>query len=311
MSDFLLIKQLRYLKESPQKNKNLLPDKLLDQVKIKGNLIGTASDLSIIIVAFREKLEELERCLDSLRPLMQGLGCELIFVDNGLDEDCARVVCEVSDLYVKPPENLGCCGGRNLGAYFATAPSMMFVDADGSILNADIEAIKQFNLSDLIAARGKVCSASSGSDPLHYDLGDDERPSLIDTEGISIWKRSYFVDAGGFNEDLKGNEGIVLGYRLVNYFSADPRQFIYLPVLVLTHDFQSEERFASAPKKKYYYVQYMYLRERYSGIDRFLREGLKARSQKRKRESGVFGLFLYRLSRLWLDIQFRLIKCCF
>lgn len=279
MGTIRLISKLQHLSNSAQKEKQLVEQATLDNISIHSGRGKTACTLSVIIVAFRESAKEIEHCLSSLLALLDSNTFELVCIDNGLDINSATILRGHSDRYIKSGENLGCCGGRNLGAHFAKNEVLMFLDADGELQNLDFSMVEQIRQKKLIAIRGRVVSQNPSKDPGHYDLGDHETPSLIDAEGISLWLRDAYVMAGGFNDNLTGNEGIVLAYRLITYYGANPQQFHYSPALELNHNFSGITRFPGHSKQSYYYVQFLYLCKTYTGIDSYIKSMIKLRKK--------------------------------
>lgn len=194
------------------------------------------AELAIVLVAYVEP--EVVTLVDSV--LEQAAGrAEVIVVDNGLDEDTRRALEQRPIAYARAQVNTGASGGRNIGAALATAPILAFIDADGEIMPGYVDAVLEgFRDQRVLAIRGRVLPLSDDTPvPVHYDLGDEPFPAPIVTEGASAWRRAEFVEAGGFEEQLYGHEGHVLTYRLVEWYDASPEQFMYIPGVVLRHDF--------------------------------------------------------------------------
>ncbi len=222
MDDFRLFNKLQPLLDSPTKAKRLIDPAVIESVTENKNRSVFSGKLSVVIVAYNESTEEIRNCLQSLHATITQEIYELVAVDNGLQDAAAKILLNSADKYVKAKKNLGCCAGRNIGSSFCSGQVILFVDADGILELFDPTAINKITTSNLIAIRGQVVSDNPNDTPPHYNLGDRIQSSLIDAEGISLWHREFFTKAGGFNEDLKGNEGIVLAFRLITYYSASP-----------------------------------------------------------------------------------------
>ncbi|MCB1756282.1 MAG: glycosyltransferase family 2 protein [Gammaproteobacteria bacterium] len=307
MDDFRLFDTLQTLLDSPTGIKTLTSRDAIDTIEEGPHRSVQPPELSVIIVAYRESAEEIQACLDSIHATITSGPFELVAIDNGLQNKAAGILRGQADRYIKTNENLGCCGGRNLGADFCRGRVLMFVDADGILESFDPVAIENIIHSKLIAVRGRVVTNRLDEAPPHYNPGNQACPSLIDAEGISLWDRKWFVNAGGFNENLKGNEGIVLAFRLISYFSAHSDQFYYIPGLQLRHDFAANTRFEGQSKQKYYFIQFLYLRKVYPGLETFVREQLKLRNRgnAQTRQDFLPRLALY-LTRITTGLKFKL-----
>lgn len=208
--------------------------------------------LSVVIVAYDED-QELIRCLNSFLNQTR-TDFELILIDNGLAPHTRATLTNYSLLHLTLTTNVGCCAGRNIGALFATAPLLCFVDADGYVGPEYVQcAIAALEDASVVAARGRVKQINPNEvDPNHYYRSDSEIPCDISTEGNSVWRRDVFVKAGGFEHALAGMEGTILTYRLIEVFGFSTHAFRYNPKLVLYHAYNVDA--ASAPEKQYRYA---------------------------------------------------------
>lgn len=195
--------------------------------------------VTVQITAYNER-DDLIKCLDSIYG-QTFTDYEVILVDNGLDADIVKQAKQRGLLYIPAGENLGCCGGRNLGAAHASGELIAFIDADGYVENNFLaNAVAALDDQSLVAVRGKVLPFENTDDlPGHYNLGDKPGTRLIDTEGCSIWRTDDYRRVGGFEDSLAGGEGLVLCYRMWKLYGYDQRAFGYNPSFVLYHDFHS------------------------------------------------------------------------
>jgi len=203
-------------------------------------LLGPANDLTVVVVAYNER----ETLLGLLRKLTEQVGrrASVLVLDNGLDRDVREAVLEFNLHYARARGNLGCCGGRNVGAGLVESPLLSFLDADAAIGDDYVDTCFDV-MSDpaTLAVRGKVESLTPGAVfAAHYDLGETRFPRYPDTEGVSVWRSEAFQEAGGFEEALYGHEGVVLCHRMIELYGARPAQFIYDPRLAIGHDFVAD-----------------------------------------------------------------------
>lgn len=219
---------------------------LIDKIYIYGEVAKQSTiKLSFLVIAYNEG-DLLIRCIDSIFNQNEK-EFEVIVVDNGLDQKTKEKLKKYQLTHIVTVDNIGCCGGRNIGSVFCKAPIIAFIDGDGYVSNDFAQsALGVMMDKNLISARGRVESIKKESAkfvPSSYDLGDKRIQTFIDTEGNSIWRRDDFIKVGGFEEDLVGGEGLVLCYRMVEFYGYTKDQFIYDPSLVLFHAFsRSRER---------------------------------------------------------------------
>ncbi len=229
------------------KQKTITKDLLETKIRrvVHYGQIKEGPKISLIVVAYNEG-DDLIRNLECWqKQTFQDF--ELILVDNGLDEETVAKVKEFDLLHIVCRENTGCCGGRNIGAVWAKGEILVFGDADGYNLESYLESIeKSMTDKSVVAVRGKVLPINKSLQeefmPAHYDLGDRKIVSLIDAEGNSAWRTKDYLRAGGFEESLAGGEGLVLQYRMVEFFGYDKNAFIYDPKVVLYHDYHQSEK---------------------------------------------------------------------
>ncbi len=202
--------------------------------------------ISLIIVAYNEG-DDLIRNLDCWEK-QTNQDFELILVDNGLDDKTVEKVKKYHAVHIMCNENMGCCGGRNIGAVWARGKILVFGDADGYNPNDYIENVLQIMANEkVIAVRGRVAPINESLQeefmPMHYDLGKERIVSLMNTEGNSAWRKEIYIRAGGFEETLAGGEGLVLQYRMVEFFNVKKSAFIYDSKMILFHDYhQNKEK---------------------------------------------------------------------
>ncbi len=207
-----------------------------------------SGSLSIVILGYDEG-DDCLRLIESIYKNSGEVEFEVVFVDNGLDQS---VVDRILDgawsnfVYLKLTQNVGCSIGRNIGALESRGAFLVFLDSDGVIDSRALWEIHKHMLSrKLVALRGKVIPITNDDGvyvPSHYDLGDQALVSFIDAEGISCWKKDVFMRAGGFEGALAGGEGLILCYRMCEFYGIDRDQFMYIPDILLRHDFSFDAK---------------------------------------------------------------------
>lgn len=224
-------------------------------------VFGTQPDspmASIVVVSHRDH----PGVVDGLRSIARQIGpdrTEVILVDNGnrsLTQLGRKIfaACKV----IQVGFNAGCSGARNVGASLAKAPFVMFLDDDGITEEGCVDALLGcIETTGAVAVRGRVMPLTAPHlKGTHYDLGEARIPALTTCEGVSIWRRGPFLDAGGFDPLLAGHEGVALCARLWRFHG--PAGFVYEPSAVLLHDYAPSAG-ASAEKNKRYRANTDYL----------------------------------------------------
>jgi glycosyltransferase involved in cell wall biosynthesis len=206
---------------------------------------------SIVVVSYRS-VAGVEPAVAAIARQARDENCEVILVDNGNDdfESIGRRYLDGARL-VKSPFQTGASLGRNLGAHFATAPYLIFVDDDGIIEPGFVAGLLgAARETGAVSVRGRVVPIAEGSfKPAHYDLGQRRRPAFVDTEGASIWQRSIYLQSGGFHPLLYGHEGVDLCARLFRFHG--PFAFFYEPSAVLRHDFADDSNALAAKEARH------------------------------------------------------------
>lgn len=168
---------------------------------------------------------------------------EVILVDNGglkVSEDLRRR----ADTIIHMRQNSGCSTGRNVGAAWASAPMLSFIDDDGLVgLDYATNATRHLQEVNVVALRGRVVARDHRYFTTlagHYDRGPAVIDECLTAEGTMAICRATFLSADGFPEGMVGHEGIHLSYRIL---SQKPGvRLIYAPDVVLAHDYMKSWR---------------------------------------------------------------------
>jgi len=193
--------------------------------------------LSIIIATFN-RTDGLLKCIGALAGQSES-DFELIVVNNGLTiiplADNRRYPFGVCCMDLK--SNYGPSLARNIGAGFAKAPYIAFLD-DDAIADENFvrNILRHFNETDISGLRGKALPESGDRKPDHYDLGDEPMPFLVDLEGNCAFKKDVLLEVGGFDEFLFHTEGQELSYRIFRHQKESLNALMYFPDVVIYHD---------------------------------------------------------------------------
>jgi glycosyltransferase involved in cell wall biosynthesis len=234
----------------------ILPPEYSQQVLSASEITQTGKVLEIprasIIVASYRAEPNLGPALREVARQAAEIGAEIILVNNGNPELAVTAALHFRSFStITPPMQAGCSLARNLGALQARSEHLIFIDDDGVLAPRALRALLDaLHTTNAIAVRGKVVPLT---DPTltasHYDLGDLPATSLITAEGISIWRRSLFLAAGGFDPLLAGHEGLALSWKLWRFHG--PHSMRYEPRAVLLHDFAADKSRSEAKKEQH------------------------------------------------------------
>lgn len=195
---------------------------------------------SVIIVSHAAG-DGLLKCLDTILAQRHS-AFEVILIDNGGNEALLPVLQRKPILHVLCPMNLLPSEARNVGAYFARGPVLVFVDDDGQVCQGYLRQAEQaLRIPQVIGVRGRILPLTSeGASNSHYDLGLKSKPAAFNLEGNMAIRRGVFRAAGGFDPLMFGHEGHELTERCQRL---DPSfQVRYWPELLLYHDFAQGTR---------------------------------------------------------------------
>jgi len=199
---------------------------------------------SAIVISHRSHLDT-AACLAALKAT-DADQFELIFVSNGAPEVDASSIQQHVDIYVRLNINTGAYLARNVGALFASAPILVFVEDDcipyPDLLSAHVEAYEKF---DCISVRGVY--EPKTDNPLnmlaaHYDLGNRTFPQYVVAEGNASYRSHAFYAVGGWDDQIRfGGGGTDLALRLLKIVP-DMRRQIYYPRARIRHDYAVDNR---------------------------------------------------------------------
>jgi GT2 family glycosyltransferase len=200
--------------------------------------------IAIIVISWRF-IPDLEKNLATLRNLEPG-DFEVILVDNGSPPGDMQSVMNYINTCVRLNRNTGAYLARNLGALFASAPILLFLDDDAipheNLLSAHIHAHRVYNVC---AVQGAVLPKTNNplnAIPVCYYLGDKPFPVYSDIEGNSSYHADVFYRLGGWDDGIVfGGGGIDLAIRIANAGHRHTTQ-IYFPYAVIYHDHATHKK---------------------------------------------------------------------
>ncbi len=232
-----------------------------------------AEPLVSVIVLNYKRLNELERCLESiLQQDWQKL--EIIVVDNHSEEDVAGLVRSKGEAIrlIELPENLGSCAGRNAGIREARGEILVTLDNDVSFLSPFevSKVVKSFEKHpDFHVLAFRICDAGTGQLRLREwchprdwkEFGDTEFETSFFGEGASAFRRGVFEAVGLYWERLFiGHEGYDLTLRMLQ----QNFRILYCPSIVVTHSMSLETRSHDRPfyiyTRNYVWIAYRHFR---------------------------------------------------
>ncbi|MCH1640495.1 glycosyltransferase [Paenibacillus timonensis] len=230
--------------------------------------------ISIIIISWRKHPDTLVnlKILEQLR-LEQSL--EIIFVDNGGTPGEFESFKSYVNTYIRLSQNTGAYLARNIGAAFANAPVLLFLEDDGipdiDIVRAHLTVHENY---EAISVRGVyLCKTDN---PLNerqtvYYWGQRSFPAFANLEGNASYKADLFYQVGGWDDKIVyGHGGLELAIRLLD-IEPDKRKQIYSPLPVIYHDLvDNEEQFLK--KRKQHVIAFEYLKNKHPNVEQHREE---------------------------------------
>jgi GT2 family glycosyltransferase/glycosyltransferase involved in cell wall biosynthesis/Flp pilus assembly protein TadD len=259
---------------------NLLADKnwqykrrlYLDKIRDFEIRKTSQPDISVIVISWRLHPDNLKNF--QILEKQRDQNFELIFVDNGGKAGEFETLKPYIDTYVGLNTNTGAYLARNIGAVFARAPVLLFLEDDGipsdRLLSAHLE---QYSVYDIVCARGVYTPKTDN--PLnkkatHYYLGPNPFPIYPDTEGNFSIKSELFFRTGGWDDEIRfGCGGVDLSRRI---FEIEPelRKQIYTPLAEIFHDYASDNQHLNEKVEKQNNSR-QYLRQKHPDYENFLK----------------------------------------
>jgi predicted O-linked N-acetylglucosamine transferase (SPINDLY family) len=192
--------------------------------------------ISAILIANRFKNDILENVAE-LRAQHEDI--QIVFVNNGVPVGEFSTLSSMVDTWIDLKGNSGAYVARNIGAIYAEAPILLFVDDDGFPEDGFVQGHLATHLQfKPVSLRGACRPKSKNSEtPAHYNLGDNVRSAPPLLEGNASFNRDAFLAVGGWGDYiLFGHGGVDISHRL-NRNGFPPDRQMYTPHAVLLHDY--------------------------------------------------------------------------
>jgi GT2 family glycosyltransferase len=196
---------------------------------------------SIIIVSYK-RIPELKRCLRSvIINLSNKDDTEIIVVDNASLDECKETCRQFDVAYHVARENLGVCGGRNLGISIAKGEYLLFVDDDSEVITPGYDTLIRQAFNNRIGVLAfRVISSVVGTQikgelPFRFrhrtQVETSRLVSYFVGAGFAVSRR-VLTDVGNFPEEyFYGVEELDLSYRvLMNNW-----QIYYMSNVIVVH----------------------------------------------------------------------------
>jgi glycosyltransferase involved in cell wall biosynthesis len=264
---------------------------------------------SVVIVTFGPRKEALKRCMDGLRN-QTVKEFEIVLVENGSNVFSDEIAKDLSVKKIRLDSNYGPGIARNIGALFADAELLIFLDDDGvpadDFVEEHVGSYEEF--PSIIGVRGIVLPLSDKHNPFFsgsYELGGKVVPAMLNVEGNCSVKKQNFMNSGGWSVTGKyAHQGIPLTYELTEggrYF----KSIIYNPKVTIYHDndkpFLGSYRLEFLSGKNYTNLKLTYqdlddFLKRYNSV--FIEEDDKSQQRKRPFVKRVIDTLFYRLHDL-------------
>ena len=213
-----------------------MPDSLPRNVNTQS---GAKPRLTVIVPVYNMRFD-LIKCLDALeRSHMRDF--QLIIVDDHSSDGSEELARPRCDHFIRQKRNSGQAAARNLGAQFAQADLLFFLDADVLVEPDTLDRVLEvFEGEPEISAA--FCSYQQDTPAQnfvsqyknilhHYTHQISNREAATFCGGFGAIRREVFVEMDGFDEDYRAMEDVELGYRL----HQAGHRILLCPWIQLTH----------------------------------------------------------------------------
>ncbi len=238
--------------------------------------------MSIIVISWRLHLDTIKNF--QILEKQRNQNFELIFVDNGGQPGEFDELKPYIDTYVRLSTNTGAYLARNIGAVFANAPFLFFLEDDGipaeNLIEEHLKAHSKYNVYAVRGIYRFKTKNPLNTNQKHYYLGSQPYPRFGDLEGNISYEANIFYQAGGWDDNiLFGHGGIDLSYRLLK-IDSDMRKQIYYPNAIIFHDYATDQNHLVTKRRKQAQT-WQYLKKKHGhNFDHFIRSWDSFKRQK-------------------------------
>ncbi len=198
---------------------------------------------SVIIVTYNPNITLFKQTIESLVDKTLS-SYEILIIDNGGESyHLQQLISGTYINYIKLKHNCGLTVGRNVGISYSKGKILIFLDDDAIPGENFIdEHINAHQINNISALRGKCLPRTKSifnHFALHYDLGNDTIPYLVNLEGNSSFNKNILLEVGGFSTALEGaggHEGLEISKRIIAK-TMNPNSIIYYPKAIIYHDY--------------------------------------------------------------------------
>jgi len=219
-------------------DKHQLYSQSFESVEYK-NIIKSPK-MSIIIVSWKyhdlilQNIVRLKRQIDN--------DVEIIFVNNGGDENQFENVISQADIYVRLKTNTRTYIPRNVGSVFASAPLLLFLEDDcipsGNLLKSHISLHNDY---DILLATGRVETTSPDfQKSWHNNLSNQICYFYNNFEGNVTFDSKVFYEVGGWDDEIVTGGGVEISLRILARYPEYNKQ-VYAPELLIFHNYVKEQ----------------------------------------------------------------------
>jgi len=178
--------------------------------------------VSIIIPTYNEE-KNLENTLKAIKN--QNYKNYEIIVSDSKSKDATRKIAKKHGAKVVIDEKRGMGAGRNFGAKFACGNILLFIDGDTLMMvNTLIEIVRCFAKEGVVGVTCPVIPSRPTTKNLAIYLGYNSlaKASIKSKKphigGMCVaYRKKYFFDAGGFDEDLQAYEDVSVSLKISKF----------------------------------------------------------------------------------------------
>jgi len=191
--------------------------------------------ITAVVVASQFKPETIENLAELRRQGEDQI--QIIFVNNGCSNQVLKPLASYADVWLNTLGNAGAYLAKNLGALYATAPVLLFVDDDGlpgpGFIQGHLDAHARWAP---VSLRGACRSHAAADDPPHFRPSNTAFPCPPTLESNTSFPLQAFAQVGGWGDYLLfGYGGLDISHRLLE-LGFDPRRQVYDPVPLLVQE---------------------------------------------------------------------------
>ena len=174
---------------------------------VDSNSNGVIAGIDIVIPTKNVGLSELEKCISSVLPQLDGRDFIYLVDDNESESKiCEEIARLSSQIIVVQGSRSGIGATRNIGARAGENPLIAFIDSDDYVLPNYLQLQRDFHFKYPDVSATGTWIQSFGAHELVYPQWDGISPigllACLPPAGVLMWKRGAISDLGFFNEEF-------------------------------------------------------------------------------------------------------------